>query len=651
MLRSLKKGIVKIIDWLLHAVLTDKQKRFIAGLIPAKQKESLKKNVEKYGTIHAQQHQMQQIKYHLYSLGFHKKGLFELEAFYARSKDATIKRKIAWELALWHTNAYTKDDAEQALPYLDDASLGEKDTDQLRRIAIIRAECYERIGHIDQAHEVIERALEEEKHPDLYLAAANLETSIDARLQWLNKVFSSYALQPIAFSETNPTYDDLHTVAFDRKIEDGPKVSVILPAYNAGDGIRIAIESILSQTWQNIELLVVDDCSTDNTVDIVKSYIEEDARVKLFSTPKNSGPYVARNIALQAATGEYVTVNDADDWSHAEKIEIQATYLNNHPAIISNTSEHARLTEEDLKLYRRGTPGKYIFPNMSSIMFRRKQVLDALGYWDSVRFAADGEFKRRLLRAFGKQAIVDVETGPLSLPRQSVSSLTGSSAFGYNGFFMGARKEYVESLEYHHDHTNDYVYPYPMETRPFPVPEPMWPEREIEKGAQRQFDMVICADFRLLDLTSSEMYPAIQAHIQKNKHIGLIQMYHFDLTLDTVDIKPEVRRLLDNPNVHMLVYGEKIATKQLFIMHHTILEDEQLYVPDVDADAIHVIVDPETKKQPTEAMCDHMTHYFGKMGTWYTTGETDETMLKSQTQVSKISALNKMWENMVHETE
>src|SRR5690625_3003432 len=163
---------------------------------------------------------MQQIKYRLYSLGFHKKGLFELEAFYARSKDATIKRKIAWELALWHTNAYTKDDAEQALPYLDDASLGEKDTDQLRRIAIIRAECYERIGHIDQAHEVIEQALEAEKHPDLYLAAANLETSIDARIQWLNKVFSSYALQPIAFSETNPTYDDLHTVAFDRKIAD-----------------------------------------------------------------------------------------------------------------------------------------------------------------------------------------------------------------------------------------------------------------------------------------------------------------------------------------------------------------------------------------------------------------------------------------------
>src|SRR5699024_12652116 len=74
------------------------------------------------------------------------------------------------------------------------------------------------------------------------------------------------------------------------------------------------------------------------------------------------------------ATGEYVTVNDADDWSHAEKIATQVQYLIDYPTVIANTSEHARLTEEGLKLYRRGTPGKYIFPNMSSLMFRRKPV-------------------------------------------------------------------------------------------------------------------------------------------------------------------------------------------------------------------------------------------------------------------------------------
>src|SRR5690625_2653718 len=88
---------------------------------------------------------------------------------------------------------------------------------------------------------------------------------------------------------------------------------------------------------------------------------------------------------------------------------------------IANTYEHARLTE-DLKIYRSGTSGIYIFPNMSSTMFRREPVLKELGSWDSVRFAADGEFKRRLLRVFGKQSFVDLPTGPLSLPRQSASS-------------------------------------------------------------------------------------------------------------------------------------------------------------------------------------------------------------------------------------
>src|SRR5699024_12155822 len=83
---------------------------------------------------------------------------------------------------------------------------------------------------------------------------------------------------------------------------------------------------------------------------------------------------------------------------------------------------------------------------MSSLMFRREEVLEEIGYWDNVRFAADGEYKRRMTLAFGKDAVIDLETGPLSLPRQTETSLTGSSAFGYNGYFTGARREYVASF-------------------------------------------------------------------------------------------------------------------------------------------------------------------------------------------------------------
>lgn len=103
-----------------------------------------------------------------------------------------------------------------------------------------------------------------------------------------------------------------------------------------------------------------------------------------------------------------------------------------------------------------------------------------VGYWDEVRFAGDGEYKRRLVHVFGKESIVDLETGPLSLPRQSTNSLTASSAFGYDGHFKGARKEYVESFESFHNQADTLGYPQHQRERLFPVPEPMKPNEKSE---------------------------------------------------------------------------------------------------------------------------------------------------------------------------
>lgn len=87
-------------------------------------------------------------------------------------------------------------------------------------------------------------------------------------------------------------------------------ISVIIPAYNAKDYIKDCLNSILNQTYNNIEIIVVDDCSTDNTVEIVKSI---DSNIKLFSTPKNSRQGAARNIGIDHATGDYILFVDSDD--------------------------------------------------------------------------------------------------------------------------------------------------------------------------------------------------------------------------------------------------------------------------------------------------------------------------------------------------
>lgn len=87
------------------------------------------------------------------------------------------------------------------------------------------------------------------------------------------------------------------------------KFSVIMPAYNAEEFIEDAINSVLNQTYTNYELLVIDDCSTDNTYEIVKKY----SNIKLLQTPVNSRQGAARNIGLNNCSGDYVLFLDADD--------------------------------------------------------------------------------------------------------------------------------------------------------------------------------------------------------------------------------------------------------------------------------------------------------------------------------------------------
>ena len=84
------------------------------------------------------------------------------------------------------------------------------------------------------------------------------------------------------------------------------KVSIIMPSYNAAKFIAASIQSVIEQTYSNWELLITDDCSKDDTINIIKKFQEIDNRIQLFSTGKNSGAAAARNISLQNATGKYI---------------------------------------------------------------------------------------------------------------------------------------------------------------------------------------------------------------------------------------------------------------------------------------------------------------------------------------------------------
>ena len=99
------------------------------------------------------------------------------------------------------------------------------------------------------------------------------------------------------------------------------KVSVIIPVYNVESYIDKCIVSVLEQTYSNLEIIMVDDCSTDNSFRICQKYAEADKRIKLLKNERNSGVSFSRNRALDVMTGEYVCMIDSDDWVDNDYIE------------------------------------------------------------------------------------------------------------------------------------------------------------------------------------------------------------------------------------------------------------------------------------------------------------------------------------------
>lgn len=110
-----------------------------------------------------------------------------------------------------------------------------------------------------------------------------------------------------------------------------PRVSVVMPAYNRAKFIGSAIESVLMQTYKDFELIIVDDGSTDNTVEIIKTY--DDSRIKLFKHEKNYGVAVARNTGYRNSKGEFIAIADSDDLNHPERLLKKVTFLDENPDI------------------------------------------------------------------------------------------------------------------------------------------------------------------------------------------------------------------------------------------------------------------------------------------------------------------------------
>ena len=130
---------------------------------------------------------------------------------------------------------------------------------------------------------------------------------------------------------------------------DKEKVSIIVPMYNAEKFIGKTIESVLSQTYENWEMLIMNDVSTDNSLAVVNEYAKKDDRIMVVNTEKNMGVVKGRNHLIDLANGKYIAFLDADDYWHSQKLEKQIQFMKEKNAGISCT-EYTRVKENGEKI-------------------------------------------------------------------------------------------------------------------------------------------------------------------------------------------------------------------------------------------------------------------------------------------------------------
>ena len=137
-----------------------------------------------------------------------------------------------------------------------------------------------------------------------YLRANAQAPSPTQQRQALVSILRRYRLvnQPVPVDSAVPlTIDTLEKLGLYKGSADGPLVTVIMPVFNGGDFLETAIRGVLSQTYKNLELIIVDDASTDASKQVAQKAAKKDARVRVLSVAKNGSAYAARNLALDAA--------------------------------------------------------------------------------------------------------------------------------------------------------------------------------------------------------------------------------------------------------------------------------------------------------------------------------------------------------------
>ncbi|RDH85874.1 MAG: hypothetical protein DIZ78_09835 [endosymbiont of Escarpia spicata] len=252
----------------------------------------------------------------------------------------------------------------------------------------------------------------------------------------LDTYFIAVGLQQLAKVDCRkPLYiDNVCINTRKMSVKNGQKVSIVMTAYNESELIVPATRSLMEQTYKNIEIIFVDDASSDDTVKLFTELCRQESftSYKVISIKQRSGPFVTRNIGIKHAAGEYITFHDADDWSHPERLQEQMK-KNADKQVVASISQLVRIKPNGQFFAKNIYPIKRV--SMVSLMIKRDVFCD-LGYFYTDVIGADSEYFERIKIFYGMKRIGVVKKvltfAAHRKNSQTTSADIGTPEFGIN---------------------------------------------------------------------------------------------------------------------------------------------------------------------------------------------------------------------------
>jgi tetratricopeptide (TPR) repeat protein len=498
--------------------------------------------------------------------GLSSSALIALEKTCADTSEKAIERwSAAWHASRWY---YFIGDFEKAYEIgllmleLDSSQKNQKEG------VFLRAYCEFQLGLTEKATVTLEQYIKiNPQDTDALFALSNAYLDDDhERLKIINKAYESNTLLPLSLRDEFKPLDFSNIVVRDVPvIEDEIKVTIIMPVFGAENDLHIAVGSLTNQSWKNIEIIIVDDCSTDKTFDIAQRMAKIDSRIIVFKQKENAGAYAARNTGLEKATGDFITTHDSDDWSHPQKIETQVKYFKENPEKIGICTHWIR-AKHNLMFTQNWRPNNSLTHwSHSSFMFKRK-VFEELGGWDKVRIGGDTEFIWRVKAKYGSNSFAQIAGHiPLAIALDDESSLTRTKMTHVRTVYFGLRHIYREICAKWHRTNSELNIDGVTSRTSMPIPKAM----VSRDGIPTDIDVLLVSDFSD-DALSQPVLELAATLKQKNLKLGLFHWPDFSSTPSGLTDK--YFELLELNSAFPIVGGEVINVKVILTANDILIQ-------------------------------------------------------------------------------